>query len=171
MLWSFVVASVGGDHDEWDSEHSRRAIRTLGGTTDDETILVHRGQRDTLWQIDNYLFDEGERPRTSYAYCERKLKKCGICPTYYLFIASYDGYPYSGLGRRGWKIWPSFAARGGNETVVKHPAYSCKISLKQCFVLPEGAAQTASEIFKHVAFRTPECGDCSTSSFVLLGLY
>lgn len=35
----------------------------------------------------------------------------------------------------------------------------CQISLDFCF--PTGLNRT-SEIFKHVAFENPECGDCST---------
>lgn len=71
-----------------------------------------------------------------------------------LFLASQDGYPYTFLGERGSSRWPQFPAPHA-------PHMRCTIEFEKCF--PSGLT-SASEMFKHVAFAAPECGDCSTSA-------
>jgi hypothetical protein len=83
-------------------------------------------------------------------------------------VASLDGYPYAFLGARGSPSWPQMTDK--SQWLYSRPAgfrcpkiQECQISLDICFPI---ALNRASEVFKHVAFENPQCGDCSTFRFL-----
>ncbi|KAH7340746.1 hypothetical protein B0J17DRAFT_749529 [Rhizoctonia solani] len=142
LLWSWVVARLGGKDDEWDSMTSMQAWRELGGdhTTPDMTLLAETPSRDSL---SNERLGEAQaavpgahtRHSTSYSF------------------TSQDGYPYTFLGDHGMGHWPRFP--------TKH--MQCAIQFSTCF--PSGLS-SASEAFKHLAFKEPQCGDCIIQALV-----
>jgi len=75
--------------------------------------------------------------------------------------ASLDGYPYAGMGRSGFKSFPSL---NRPEKLKHHIASRCQIDRKQCFSpiqIAPGGVLKSSDIFKHVTYRAVHCGDCS----------
>jgi hypothetical protein len=80
LLWSWVVARIGGDEDEWGPTQSAQAWRELGGAPDSDTLDVRRAARTTLHedQIMDVLDSTGDTAigRSQYAFLSR------------------DGYPY-----------------------------------------------------------------------------
>lgn len=73
--------------------------------------------------------------------------------------ASFDGYPYAGLGVHGQRQFPNFTQPADWETpqMHAHPGKRCKLQLEKCFK----TFTSANEVFQHVAFAEPACGDCS----------
>lgn len=82
LLWSWVVARIGGDDDEWGAAQSAQAWMELGGAPDADSVDIRRGARTTLHeeQMTNVLDSTGDS---------------GIGRTQYAFL-SRDGYPYVG---------------------------------------------------------------------------
>ncbi|KAG8977129.1 hypothetical protein FRB90_008897, partial [Tulasnella sp. 427] len=144
LLWSFVVGTVGGDDDQWTEEQMRGAWMRLDGDPMRREVSVKRGRRRTTAE------EEGRGRKTRIAF------------------ASYDGYPHTGLGRSGFKEYPDLTSSSDRERGM-HQANRCTLRLAECFTTPEGEAKgkrTASEVFKNVAFRNPQCGDCIISALV-----
>lgn len=56
------------------------------------------------------------------------------------------------LGKYGMRRWPK----------TPNPSERCYIRLETCF--PSNLTN-ASDVFKHIAFADPQCGDCSKSNF------
>lgn len=78
---------------------------------------------------------------------------------YFIFIASQDGYPYSYIDETEHSQWQDFRP----STTSPDDLPECTISFDECFVHDNAPLTRASDVFKHVAFRRPACGDCSTS--------
>ncbi|KAG8971643.1 hypothetical protein FRC05_010899 [Tulasnella sp. 425] len=144
LLWSFIVATIGGDDDQWSEEQMRMAWMRMGGDPKRRDLSVRRGRR-----------------RTVVGANERAKEKTKVV------FSSYDGYPYTGMGRSGFKEYPDFTSPDPS-TRGNHQANRCTIQLTTCFTVPDpkGGTTTASDIFKNVAFRNPQCGDCILSALV-----
>jgi hypothetical protein len=161
LLWSWVVARLGGRNDEWDATTSAQAWLELGGNHEspDMRLLVDTPARDSLSEdrLANaraFVPSALSRQSTQYSFSELGAQlgpAIAIMRLHWLFLASQDGYPYTFLGDRGSGRWPQFPAQ----------YMRCVIEFSQCF--PSGLS-SASEVFKHVAFEAPQCGDCSMSS-------
>lgn len=69
LLWSWVVGRIGGDGDDWDVG---RAWTELGGELGKENLLVTRGVRDTIGEVEAFQGNDTSMPkgRTSYVFCE-----------------------------------------------------------------------------------------------------
>ncbi|KAG8745306.1 hypothetical protein FRC10_008323 [Ceratobasidium sp. 414] len=145
LLWSWAVARLGGANDEWDAMTSQRAWLELGGdlNTPDMTLLVKTPERHSLYK------DRLEEVATAILG-----KRSTARSTQYSFT-SQDGYPYTFLGNYGSRYWPRFPT----------PSLRCPIEFDVCFP-PE--LTNASDVFKHVAFGAPQCGDCSKRLFLSL---
>lgn len=80
LLWSWVVARIGGDDDEWGPAQSAQAWSELGGALNADSVDVRRGARSTLDedQVMSTLDSTGDTAigRSQYAFLSR------------------DGYPY-----------------------------------------------------------------------------
>ncbi|KAG8712426.1 Xanthine phosphoribosyltransferase 1 [Ceratobasidium sp. 395] len=50
LLWSWVVARIGGDDDEWGPAQSAQAWRELGGALESDSVDVRRGARTSLYE-------------------------------------------------------------------------------------------------------------------------
>ncbi|KAG8731846.1 hypothetical protein FRC11_001963, partial [Ceratobasidium sp. 423] len=142
LLWSWIVARLGGNDDEWDAMTSMQAWRELGGdhTTLDTTLLVESPSRDSLSnerlaEVQAAVPGAHARHSTKYSF------------------TSQDGYPYTYLGDRGMGHWPQFPTQ----------YMRCAIQFPSCF--PAGLSG-ASNAFKHVAFKEPQCGDCVFQALV-----
>ncbi|KAF8610532.1 hypothetical protein BDV93DRAFT_517652 [Ceratobasidium sp. AG-I] len=142
LLWSWIVARLGGRNDEWDQTTTDRAWLELGGTsgTLDRLLSVDIPERDSL--------------------SEQRLAKVGVAisgtrskrSTQYSFT-SQDGYPYTFLGDYGARHWPR----------TPNSSMRCYIRLETCFP-PD--LSNASDMFKHLAFVSPQCGDCIINALV-----
>ncbi|KAF8710456.1 N-acetylglucosamine-1-phosphate transferase alpha and beta subunits, partial [Rhizoctonia solani] len=142
LLWSWIVARLGGKEDEWNARTSMQAWRELGGnhSTPDMTLLVSTPSRDSL---------SDER------IAEAKAALSGAHTTHstqYSFT-SQDGYPYTFLGDYGMRHWPRFPTQ----------YMQCAIVFSKCFP-PD--LFSANDVFKHAAFKEPQCGDCIIQALV-----
>lgn len=166
LLWGFIVATIGGDDDQWGEEQTRMAWLRLGGDPKRTDLPVRKGRRTTLVGA-----NERRDRKTKVAFCMSCvliLAKDLLIPTPHSpSAASYDGYPYAGMGRSGFKEYPDLTSSNPT-TRGNHQGNRCTIQLATCFTVPDSKGGTlasqatkASEIFKHVAFRNPQCGDCS----------
>ncbi|KAG8904339.1 hypothetical protein FRB99_001885 [Tulasnella sp. 403] len=151
LLWSFFVASVGGDNDEWTAEHTTRAWSLLGGAPGENVTEVERGVRSTLENLKSTLFDAPDAPKNGSTE---------------LVYSSFDGYPYAWLRKAGFRRFPNFTHPVPELPTRSHPALTCRIDLQQCLYPPSNLTLSATEVFKHVAFRVPECGDCIIDALV-----
>ncbi|KDN51800.1 hypothetical protein RSAG8_00348, partial [Rhizoctonia solani AG-8 WAC10335] len=142
LLWSWTVARLGGKDDEWDTMTSMQAWRELGGnhTTPDMTLLVESPSRDSL---------SNERLAEAQAAVPGGHARHS---TEYSFT-SQDGYPYTFLGDYGMGHWPRFPTQ----------YMRCAIQFPTCF---PSDLTSASEAFKHVAFKEPQCGDCIIQALI-----
>ncbi|KAG8885296.1 hypothetical protein FRB98_001881 [Tulasnella sp. 332] len=157
LLWSWVVGRIGADEDGEEGWDFSRAWRELGGELGKETLLVQRGARDTVGDV--AAFQDND---TSMA----KGK------TDYVF-SSFDGYPYTNLGSKGYRSFPEFTDKSASRARIAHPAFTCTLNSMTCFNVPQGQGlhstpfiTKASDMFKHVAFRHPDCGDCIISALI-----
>ncbi|KEP55225.1 putative exopolysaccharide phosphotransferase [Rhizoctonia solani 123E] len=154
LLWSWVVARIGGDDDEWGPVQSAQAWKELGGVDDKDLIDVRRKARSTLHEdhILNVLESTGDPTigRSQYAFVSR------------------DGYPYAGLGRFGWKNWPVFQPSRSSDApgIYSDPAARCSISRTECLAASNARIRGASGIFTRLAFEVPHCGDCVITALV-----
>ncbi|KAI0671047.1 hypothetical protein C8Q78DRAFT_973893 [Trametes maxima] len=144
MLWTWVVGRIGGLDDSWGADEASRAWGELGGLKagDDSAHELHveAYPRETL---------DPERVKAT-------LSGAGYDPnsrTEYLF-SSLDGYAYGHFEKKGKHNWASFTADDVRP--------QCSIKRDECFDIKgaNGGAPTASEVFKHIAFENPKCGDC-----------
>lgn len=80
LLWSWVVARIGGDDDEWGPAQSAQAWSELGGAPDADSVDIRRDARSTLHedQVMSTLNSTGD---------------AAIGMSQYAFV-SRDGYPY-----------------------------------------------------------------------------
>lgn len=152
LLWSWVVARIGGDDDEWGPAQSAQAWKELGGA-DGDRVDVRRKPRSTLLedQLISVLDSTGDAiGRSTYAFSSR------------------DGYPYSSLGRFGWKSWPTFQPRKGKgePDMYSDPAARCTISRTECLGMHNSRVRGASAVFSRIAFDVPHCGDCILTALV-----
>ncbi|KAG8710670.1 hypothetical protein FRC08_016864 [Ceratobasidium sp. 394] len=143
LLWSWVVARLGGPNDEWDGVTSERAWLELGGNlnTPDMSLLVKTPERHSL-----------HKERLEEVAAAIPGKRSTVRSTQYSFT-SQDGYPYTFLGDYGSRYWPQFPT----------PYLGCRIESDACFP-PE--LTNASDVFKHVTFKAPKCGDCIINALV-----
>lgn len=156
LLWAWVVARIGGDDDEWGPDQSAQAWRELGGVPEDKDSLsvdVRRKPRSTLHedQVISVLDSTGDTSigKTRYAFSSR------------------DGYPYSSLGRFGWKTWPTFQpSKSDGPGMYSDPAARCTISRIECLGLNNARIRGASGVFARLAFEVPHCGDCVITALV-----
>ncbi|KAF8758668.1 N-acetylglucosamine-1-phosphate transferase alpha and beta subunits [Rhizoctonia solani] len=119
LLWSWIVARLGGKEDEWNARTSMQAWRELGRIAEAKAAL-------------------------SGAHT--------IHSTQYSFT-SQDGYPYTFLGDYGMRHWPRFPTQ----------YMQCAIVFSKCFP-PD--LFSANDVFKHAAFKEPQCGDCIIQALV-----
>ncbi|KZO92450.1 hypothetical protein CALVIDRAFT_567323 [Calocera viscosa TUFC12733] len=148
LLWSFIVARLGGEGDEWGEGQMEEAWRVLGGGEGEEyykDLEVRRGERETLVEgrVKRVL---GEEPKS----------------TVYKF-SSHDGYPYH-LPSRAAKSFPTFPAPGHSPTGTTPPA--CTLEFELCLGTEGEPSVLASQVFKRVAFELPQCGDCLITALV-----
>ncbi|KAF8342792.1 uncharacterized protein EI90DRAFT_3115337 [Cantharellus anzutake] len=151
LLWSWLVGRIGGLNDEWRRDvEGVQAWQELAGNTsatrESEPVLnIGLAGRTTLRKevVDNAL---GTR-RTS--------------ATEYVF-SSMDGYPYSGLEHT--KQFPQYTQ--DSIWALKHSNLhiDCKITYGTCF---PNNLNSASGLFKHVAFSNLDCGDCIIRALII----
>lgn len=149
LLWTWVVAHVGTLDDGWGDAEARQAWAELGGAWDvpeggKREVEVRAGRRTTL-----------ERERVMTMLAQAGVPE-GLGKTAYVFSSS-DGYAYATLGTRGQQKWPAFTPDAPEDKLP-----SCRISFRQCFP----GHSRASEVFKHIAFRELQCGDCIISALM-----
>ncbi|KAG9032353.1 hypothetical protein FRB95_001535 [Tulasnella sp. JGI-2019a] len=142
LLWSFIVGRLGGDEDEWGEVQESRAWEELGGgSEEDTTIIIIRGKRETIEKMADEEEAAGEATK--------------------ILFSSFDGYPYTNMGRTGFDQFPDFAA--DDATRSRRLATRCRLA-QSCLSL--GGSALASDVFKNVAFSVPSCGDCIISALV-----
>ncbi|KAH9917959.1 uncharacterized protein B0H18DRAFT_883279 [Fomitopsis serialis] len=137
LLWAWVVGRHGGVDDAWGVEEERRAWAQVSA----EGV----GAREVVVTADHRYTLEGERVES--ALRESGLEG-GLGKTSYVF-SSLDGYAYAGLGTGApfSRVTPD---------VAEDDLLTCTISYDECFA----GYSRASDVFKHVAFENPQCGDC-----------
>ncbi|QRW00561.1 exopolysaccharide phosphotransferase [Ceratobasidium sp. AG-Ba] len=143
LLWSWVVARLGGANDEWDAITSERAWMELGGGRNglSKRLVVELPKRDSL-----------SEERLEEAAAQIPGQHPSTRSTKYSFT-SQDGYPYTFLGTYGWRHWPQFSKS----------FLQCQIEFDICF---PSDLSNASDVFKHIAFVAPKCGDCIINALV-----
>lgn len=141
LLFSWIVAKIGGDQDQWDLDAALKDLNVLQVEAGDTELTVRGYDRDTMIEgrMHDILKDGGhEQGATTYGF------------------SNLDGYPYSRLGtyprNSDWKHINSFSTMRS----------VCTLKYHECF----GDAQTASQVFLNVAFDTPKCGDCLIHALV-----
>jgi len=149
MLWAWVVGRVGGVDDRWSEREGRAAWEALGGTWDvrageKRELGVRAGRRATL-----------EKDRVEKTLSQSGVTE-GLGKTSYVF-SPLDGYPYADLGTKGQPSFPS-----STPDIPEHRLRACRISYEQCFA----GHSKASEVFKNLAFRELQCGDCVLTALV-----
>ncbi|KAH9849530.1 hypothetical protein C2E23DRAFT_737200 [Lenzites betulinus] len=149
LLWTWVVGRIGGLDDSWGEAEAMRAWHEMGGLQDggaNDELHVQAFPRETLHseRVTANLKDAGY---------ETKVR------TEYIF-SSLDGYAYGEYNKRTKNGFPALGA--GDERP------ECSMKRNECFDIkgPDGGAPRASDIFKHIAFERPECGDCAILALV-----
>lgn len=84
LLWSWVVAKIGGDDDSWTEEDMSRAWGDVGGVEGFGTAYVRLKMRDTLEKERvRETFEHSGEPvpaATSFVFCEPSVSP--ICSRY-----------------------------------------------------------------------------------------
>ncbi|KZT64246.1 hypothetical protein DAEQUDRAFT_732853 [Daedalea quercina L-15889] len=140
LLWSWVVGKIGGVDDQWGLDEQRRAwaeVSAVGIGAGGADVIVKAGHRYTV-----------ERERVETALRESGLQG-GLGKTSYVF-SSLDGYAYAGLGAGA----SSFQRL--TPDVPEGDLPTCTINFDECLA----GYSRASDVFKHIAFEDPKCGDC-----------
>lgn len=182
LLWTWIVAKVGGVDGTWGPESREALLAALGvdddwsTTSRDQPLLVVRVQiqpRSTLEDMTNI---------------ERKAGWEGPKATEYLF-SSFDGHipehpPLSREQKAAREEARERTAAPGKFRRPKGQSYSqqisvaklrdpeteCKFIINEClpagFFDNEEVTYAATDIFKRLAFRHPACGDCLISALV-----
>lgn len=72
LLWSWLVARIGGDNDEWrPTEEQALAWSELGGVPHTGLLTAQTGPRDTLVEDTiNFVLGRKHSSPTTYAFCE-----------------------------------------------------------------------------------------------------
>ncbi|KAI0823219.1 hypothetical protein BC628DRAFT_1325337 [Trametes gibbosa] len=146
LLWTWIVGRVGGLDDSWGDAEATQAWRELGGLKDGAELRVHAYPRETLAsdRITAYLKEAGY--------------ETGIRTEY--FFSSLDGYAYGEYDKRSKYGFPGLGPED------EQP--ECSIKRDECFDIKGGddGALRASDLFKHIAFERPACGDCAILALV-----
>lgn len=187
MLWSWIVATIGGDHDQFGVAQRNEAWRVL--VEDAQAVQQDKGvlevivkKRKTMepWRV-QWALDQVEDTlkASKYRFCELLFFSFPfrfysishllfLLTGLFLLLASQDGYAYSFYdekrGLEWWHdstYWPClFDDDNFRGEAHEQPNWTrCTIDWNVCF--PDGM-NSASEIFKNIAYREPKCGDCST---------
>jgi hypothetical protein len=155
LLWSYFVAAADADGSGTYSEEERARMWNLlssSGEIGPGRVLVRKPLRTGTY-TENYYED--------------KIQSAGLkrpLGTSFQW-SSQDGFPYSGETR-------SFSSTfDGDE-----PEF-CTILLTKCFGRhdffelgsgsPGQRGTTPAQLFKHVAYRRPECGDCIMNALLI----
>lgn len=137
MLWTWAVAKLGGADGWWGAEE-RAAIATLLGKQPgtEGSVQVTRGPRDTLQHVATNFGHAGWGAPMGSEY----------------LWTSLDGH------------MPDSEER----TADPKEDDKCTLDLGECFdtFWTEGEDTTAAHMFKHLAFRRPQCGDCVLMALV-----
>ncbi|KAG8814552.1 hypothetical protein FRC17_001079 [Serendipita sp. 399] len=173
MLWSWIVASLGTDEDEFGEEQRETAWRVLTKDVEvdadtEETMVEHpqRGTRslDVLverrhtmepWRIGWRLGESGDHLEgATYLFSSQD----GDAYSYY---DDMDGVEWCA----GSTCWPQLWNGDYFPTNVtdRQKWASCTIDWDVCF---DPKIQRAGELFRHVAFGKRECGDCILKALV-----
>ncbi|EKM49625.1 uncharacterized protein PHACADRAFT_214165 [Phanerochaete carnosa HHB-10118-sp] len=148
LLWSWAVAKHGTTTDRWSPEAMAAAWTELGGAPGEYGRLgVYAGRRGTV---------DPDRVSASLRASGHKQAD----GTVYDF-SSLDGYPYINFSPSGGpkrNKWPRYT-----HDVDEKDLLQCSLDYDKCFVDAEHKPFThASEVFKNIAFREAQCGDCIT---------
>lgn len=141
LLWSFVVARVGGVEGVW-GDAARQEMRELFGEERGK-VTVYKKKRKTVEDMDNTAFNAGwdEPFQTNYIHCELlALVNALLTP------ASFDGH------------FP-----GSKKVLEGKLAQKCTFNVAECLPLDflnSTLTYSATEIFTHMTFDYPACGDC-----------
>ncbi|KAJ2967277.1 hypothetical protein NUW54_g13549 [Trametes sanguinea] len=141
LLWAWVVGRIGTLDDGWGDAEAERAWTELGGVlagVGSEEVHVQSYRRDTL------------DPNRVY----KNLREAGYNTDTRteLEFSSLDGYPYGHTQNKGKHGWGSYDK--------DDERLECIIKRSECF----DVRGRASDLFKHIAFERPTCGDCGHSS-------
>lgn len=148
LLWSWAVAKHGGLDDAWDAAATAQAWRELGGAADARELTVRAGLRDTLEseRVHAYLRESGHRQ---------------VDKTFYI-ASALDGYPYMYVTEASHADWQYLRP----SSVAEEDLPECTIFYDECFTDGGAPFERASELFKHIAFRNPQCGDCAIQALM-----
>ncbi|KAI9064662.1 hypothetical protein FKP32DRAFT_1648980 [Trametes sanguinea] len=143
LLWAWVVGRIGTLDDGWGDAEAERAWTELGGVlvgVGSEEVHVLSCRRETL------------DPHRVY----RNLREAGYNTDTRteLEFSSLDGYPYGHTQNKGKHGW------GGYDKDDER--LECTIKRSECF----DVRGRASDLFKHIAFERPACGDCVIQALV-----
>ena len=164
LLWSWVIGKHGGLDDSWTREIMDAAWEDLGGLPGEFVVNVRARSRETLnpARVEDNLRKSGmDQPdHTRYEFCKCSFKVCIYAAGLFArFLASLDGYPYATFkesepesSSNKWAVY-----YGGDEDALP----KCTISFETCFTDKGNPFTSASNLFKNIAFKELECGDCS----------
>ncbi|KAL7279706.1 hypothetical protein ACG7TL_006113 [Trametes sanguinea] len=143
LLWAWVVGRIGTLDDGWSDVEADRAWTELGGILADagsEEVHIRSYRRETL------------DPNRIY----RNLREAGydIDTRTEFEFSSLDGYPYGHTQNKGRYGWGSYDRDDDR--------LECTIKRSECFDI----RGRASDVFKHIAFEKPACGDCVIQALV-----
>ncbi|KIM33571.1 hypothetical protein M408DRAFT_19842 [Serendipita vermifera MAFF 305830] len=168
MLWSWIVAALGGDNDEFGSAQKNAAWRIL--TEDAKAQELERGKLQVLverratmepWRVQWALDVVGDTLKASnYRFSSQD----GDAYSYYTDEKGLEWWHWNAAGS-GSTYWPLlFDDNNFSPEIDNRPAWSrCTIDWNVCF---DPKLNTASDIFKRVAFEERECGDCILKGLV-----
>ncbi|GJE97686.1 hypothetical protein PsYK624_139070 [Phanerochaete sordida] len=148
LLWAWAVARHGGLDDGWGADAAALAWAELGGAPGARELTVRAGLRETLEpdRVHAYLRESGHRQADKTFYVSSAL----------------DGYPYMYLSEAEHGDWQWFKPSSHAEDDM--PA--CTLFYDECFTDGGAPFERASELFKHIAFRNTQCGDCAIQALM-----
>jgi hypothetical protein len=184
MLWSWIVATLGGDRDEFGINQRNQAWKVLVDDAQSELrsrniieVLVEKRKTMEPWRVQWALDQQGDTLKASeYLFCEYfRMSRPRMVSDLMYDTASQDGYAYSYYDQKkgiewwhgGSTYWPTLW-NGDHfypEPKDRQDWAKCTIDWNVCF---GSEMSSASEIFKRVAYEKTECGDCSTCTFLPL---
>ncbi|OSD02439.1 hypothetical protein PYCCODRAFT_1467800 [Trametes coccinea BRFM310] len=158
LLWAWAVGRIGTLDDGWGDAEADRAWTEVGG------MLAREGSGE-----------EGEEEQTSepgpteevhvHSYPRetldpdrvyRNLHEAGYDTNTRTEIefSSMDGFPYGHVNNKGTHGWGNYG--------LDDERPECTIKRSECF----DVRGRASDVFKHIAFENPSCGDCIIQALV-----
>ena len=160
LLWSWVVGKHGGLDDSWTKAIQERAWSELGGRPRDKVTKVRAKLRETMSpaRVEENLRESGhvEVDNTKYEFCEFLIPDTPVYATYpFYFLASQDGYPYATFQDDARNTWALY--HGVDDKLLPR----CAINYDVCFTDSGRLFENASDVFKNIAFKQKQCGDCS----------